>query len=258
METGRQTGLDSFRDWFAAYADQYVIIGGTACDLLMDQAGLDFRATKDIDLVLLTEKLDPSFSQRFREYIESGGYQHIKTGSDQFQYYRFDRPRSREFPYRLELFAPRSSFDLLPPDIIKAPLDIDDGISGLSAILLDDDQVHCILAGVTMIEGLPVLKASCLIPLKIRAWISLVRQKQEGKYVQSKDISKHKNDVFRLSVLLAAGSAAPLPWRLYEELNTFLDVMASEVVDLRACGLAGQEKQVVIDRIRRAYRCEDF
>ena len=44
-------GIENFREWFRGYEDQYVIIGGTACDLLMTEEGLDFRATKDIDFV---------------------------------------------------------------------------------------------------------------------------------------------------------------------------------------------------------------
>ena len=31
------------------------IIGGTACDILMNKANLDFRATRDIDMILLIE-----------------------------------------------------------------------------------------------------------------------------------------------------------------------------------------------------------
>ena len=46
------TGIDRFREYFAAHEDQYVIMGGAACDLLFDSAGLDFRATRDIDMVL--------------------------------------------------------------------------------------------------------------------------------------------------------------------------------------------------------------
>ena len=30
-------GIDSFRDWFRRYEEQYAIIGGTACDLLVKQ-----------------------------------------------------------------------------------------------------------------------------------------------------------------------------------------------------------------------------
>ena len=50
-------GIDSFRDWFRGYEGQYAIIGGTACDLLMSEEGLDFRATNDIDLVLIIERI---------------------------------------------------------------------------------------------------------------------------------------------------------------------------------------------------------
>ncbi|MBC2717822.1 MAG: hypothetical protein HF978_21165 [Desulfobacteraceae bacterium] len=48
-------GLDLFRDYFKDHADQYVLIGGTACDIAMSQMGLDFRATKDLDIVLNKE-----------------------------------------------------------------------------------------------------------------------------------------------------------------------------------------------------------
>ncbi len=29
-------GIESFRDWFHGYEQQYAIIGGTACDLLIN------------------------------------------------------------------------------------------------------------------------------------------------------------------------------------------------------------------------------
>ena len=44
------TGIDSFKEWFKGSEEQYAIIGGTVCDILMTEEGLDFRATKDIDL----------------------------------------------------------------------------------------------------------------------------------------------------------------------------------------------------------------
>jgi hypothetical protein len=39
------------------YGDQYVLIGGTAATLAMEEAGLEFRATKDLDIVLYIEAL---------------------------------------------------------------------------------------------------------------------------------------------------------------------------------------------------------
>ena len=50
-------GLDVFKKYFEAYPDNYVIIGGTACDLIIDDAGFVPRATKDIDIILVVEAL---------------------------------------------------------------------------------------------------------------------------------------------------------------------------------------------------------
>jgi hypothetical protein len=37
-------GLEIFKKHFNNHADQYVLIGGTACTVLMEEAGLEFRA----------------------------------------------------------------------------------------------------------------------------------------------------------------------------------------------------------------------
>jgi hypothetical protein len=56
--TAMVRGLDVFQGWFADYADQYVLIGGTAASLTMEEAGLAFRAAKDLDIVLHVEGAD--------------------------------------------------------------------------------------------------------------------------------------------------------------------------------------------------------
>lgn len=53
-------GLEKFKEYFADHTSQYVFIGGTACDILMDELGTSFRATKDLDMVLIIEALDAS------------------------------------------------------------------------------------------------------------------------------------------------------------------------------------------------------
>ena len=58
-------GLDLFRKHFDSYADQFILIGGTAATLAMEQAGLEFRATKDLDIVLHIEVLNPAFGTAF-------------------------------------------------------------------------------------------------------------------------------------------------------------------------------------------------
>jgi formylmethanofuran dehydrogenase subunit E len=66
-------GIRRFRDHFAGHEDQYILIGGAACELIMDEVGLDFRATKDLDIVLIVEALDPAFSETFWAFIEERG-----------------------------------------------------------------------------------------------------------------------------------------------------------------------------------------
>ena len=83
-------GLDVFRAWFADYPDQYILIGGTAASLAMEEAGLEFRATKDLDIVLHVEALRPAFGETFWKFIEAGGYE-IRQASDAGKpsFYRF-------------------------------------------------------------------------------------------------------------------------------------------------------------------------
>ena len=58
-------GLDLFREHFKDFADRYVLIGGTACDLIMSEVGLQFCATKVLDIVLCIESVDPEFARAF-------------------------------------------------------------------------------------------------------------------------------------------------------------------------------------------------
>ncbi len=44
-------GIEVFRKYFEEFSDQYVLIGGSACDISFRDSGLEFRATKDMDIV---------------------------------------------------------------------------------------------------------------------------------------------------------------------------------------------------------------
>ena len=68
-------GLDSFREKFRDYTDCYTVIGGAACDILMKDSNNNFRATKDIDMIILLEDRYIEFASVFWEYIKEGGYQ---------------------------------------------------------------------------------------------------------------------------------------------------------------------------------------
>ena len=98
-------GIDRFREHFAGHEDQYAIIGGAACNLLFDRVGLEFRATKDIDMVLCVEVVDAAFGETFKAFLDAGGYEARERSDGEKEFYRFHRPKDETYPFMIELFA---------------------------------------------------------------------------------------------------------------------------------------------------------
>ncbi len=79
-------GIDIFREHFDNYTDQYTVIGGFACDLLMSDAGLDFRQTVDIDMVIIVEALTTEFAKAFWDFIEAGAIMPDREAQDSLNF----------------------------------------------------------------------------------------------------------------------------------------------------------------------------
>lgn len=58
-------GLEKFRKAFAEFTNQYVIIGGTACDIAMTGTVVRPRVTHDIDMIVIVENMTEAFGERF-------------------------------------------------------------------------------------------------------------------------------------------------------------------------------------------------
>jgi len=216
------SGINSFKDWFRGYESNYVIIGGTACDLLMGEFGEEFRVTRDIDMVLIVEELNVEFGSLIWEYVKSAGYEQRLKSTGTPEYYRFIRPKSSEFPAMIELFSRRIEGITLPSDAMFTPLPIDDDVSSLSAILLDDEYYNFLRSGATISDGVSVLNATHLIPLKAKAWLDLTERRAKGGHVDSKNIRKHKNDIIRLTTLLSPDTKMVLPDTVASDMTMFL------------------------------------
>ena len=247
------TGIDSFREWFRGFEDQYVIIGGTACDILMTEEGIDFRSTRDIDLVLLIEAITADFGRKFWEFVKAAGYRQCNSSSGVPHFYRFSHPLSEQYPAMIELFTRRLEAIPLPEDAVLTPLPMEDDISSLSAILLDDDYYDFLKAGKTKVAGITVLDAAYLIPFKAKAWIDLSDRKARGEHVDSRDIRKHKNDVFRLTELLYPGTRIPAPASVKADLQYFVSRMSGEDIDLKQLGIVGRTHDEILQELVKIY-----
>lgn len=79
---GMICGIDIFRERFRDFSGSMVLIGGAACDDWFSRVGLQFRATKDLDVVLLLEAVNPGFVAAMRKFIGDGGYEIRQRGGE--------------------------------------------------------------------------------------------------------------------------------------------------------------------------------
>jgi len=130
-------GMDLFCDKLRGFEDCYTVIGGAACDILMSEVNIDFRVTKDIDMILILEDKRVEFGKAFWEFIKEGDYKCGWKNSDNMHFYRFTEPKIG-YPVMIELFSRKQGYHLdVETGII--PIHIDGDTSSRSAILLNDD-----------------------------------------------------------------------------------------------------------------------
>lgn len=246
-------GIDAFKQYFKGHENEYVIIGGTACEILMGQEDLPFRVTKDIDMVLIVESLTKEFGEVFWEFVKEADYQFINKGSGKAQFYRFSNPKSFEFPAMIELFS--KSQDWISKEIENriTAIHIDDDISSLSAILLNDVYYDFLTKGTKLVNGVSILNVEHIIPFKAKAWIDLKQRKENGEQIDSRDIKKHKNDIFRLSLLLVPEKKVILSNTVKEDMSFFISKMTEEEIDPRQLGLPNISKEQVLKMLRQIY-----
>ena len=245
-------GFESFREWFAGFENCYTIIGGTACDLIMSEVVMDFRATKDIDLVLIIDALSPEFGKRFWEYISQAGYEHRNKSTGEPQFYRFSKPTSTSYPAMIELFSRKTDIIVLPQDAVLTPIPLDENISSLSAILLDENYYQFLKAGKYTLNGVTILDAPYIIPFKMKAWLDLTNRRLKGERIDSKNIKKHKNDIFRLSELLSPATKITAPNSVFQDIKLFLDLIVNEDIDLKQLGIR-RTKEEILARFNQVY-----
>lgn len=245
-------GLDLFIQHFEPYAGHYILIGGSACDWQMEQKGLPFRATKDIDVILIVEALSDEFVSHFWQFIKEGEYTISQVGNKK-QFYRFIRPHAEGFPKMIELFCRK-------PDLIKEVegmhlTDIPTGeeVSSLSAILLDDEYYQFALTNTQLINGLHIANEYALICLKVRAFLNNSKRKAEGQDVKSEEIAKHKNDVIRLIATLPPNNVALITDNIKQELKEYINIIRIEAPDvkllLKAQGAASISLEEIIEQM---------
>jgi hypothetical protein len=208
-------GLEIFKEAFEAYSDNYVIIGGTACDITMQGTVVRPRATHDIDMIVIVENMTPSFAKRFWEFVKEAGYRpekrkQIEGEPAKYELYRFVDGKTG-YPEMIELLSRHPDILGEPSNLVIEPLPIDGDVSSVSAIIMDDDFYHFTIKHSKLTDGVRHADSAALVCLKTRAYLNLLQDKAEGKHVNSKDIKKHRSDVLKNVVIITDESiSAPM------------------------------------------------
>lgn len=197
-------GLDKFREAFRDFSDNYVVIGGSACEIVMAGTTVRPRATHDIDMIIIVENMTPEFGKRFWDFIREAKYrpERRRNGdlSHKYEMYRF-LDGQPGYPPMIELLSRHSDSLGEPQGITIEPMSMTEDVSSLSAIIMDDDYYHFTIANSSLTDGIRHANSIALIVLKARAYLNLVKDKANGKHINTYDIKKHRSDVLKNIVI---------------------------------------------------------
>jgi len=254
-------GLENFKFHFRDYPNSYVLIGGAAADIWLHEAGLAFRATKDLDIILVIEALDDKFIRHFWQFIQEGGYQTKQKSSGKPVVYRFISPSKENFPVQLELFSRKPEIQGQFYNAHLAPMPLEEELSSLSVILMNEEYYKFVTENVQIIEDLSLATTKSLICLKARAFLDIRERLNQGKWSGKdersrlkNDLKKHKNDVIRIALLLSADDKVKPADQIKQDMRQFIALLKADPPDYKQLGknfgIGRIEPAQILDQIK--------
>lgn len=183
------------------------------------------RATHDIDMIIVVERMTPQYGERFWQFIREAGYRPEKSKakegeSPKYEMYRFV-DGNPGFPEMIELLSRHPDVLGESKGLTIEPLPIDGELSSLSAIIMDDDYYRFTIEHSRLTDDIRHADSAALVALKARAYLNLIQDKQNGKHVNSKDIKKHRSDVLK-NVVIMTEDEIPAPSSIVECVKEFV------------------------------------
>lgn len=226
-------GLEKFKEHFAEFEDNYVIIGGTACDITLRDTDMRPRATDDIDMILVIEKMTPEFGKRFWEFIELGEYATRERKREEkepvTELFRFINPKDG-FPVQIELLSRYPDVLGEPTGFHLAPIPVGEEIPSLSAILLDEEYYNQVIENSVIEDSVRIANPLSLLCLKVKAFLNLTEEKKTNPNVRSTDVKKHRDDVFKLLAMrIDPFTPVELSKTMKYELTTFVGMIEASL-----------------------------
>ncbi len=224
------------------------------------------QAAKDLELT-------PTSISRASRQLEEMGLLHIRKVGVQRIMQSEDSPKTLFQKAGDKLLNPIKRTVYIPKELVGTEL-LESGYSALAEYsMLNTPNVRCYAAerisqwkdvmtnslqnslkqGKVVVDGVTVLDAAYLIPFKAKAWMDLTDRKAAGEHVDSKNIKKHKNDVFRLTELIDPTAKVVAPQGVYVDIQEFVQRMKKENLDIKQLGLVGRTKEKILEELKAMY-----
>lgn len=227
-------GLDKFREYMSGFRSHYVVIGGVATVLTLEDRGLPARATKDVDMIIICQPESKFYMKRFWEFVKAGGYKLWKPDDKEDThpcFYRFIKPDNREFPIQVGLFSKVPEYVEVPEDVHIVHIPMEGYTSSFSAIIMDEAYYDFAVTHSEIVGDIRILKPEALIVLKAVAFLENQRLKEKGDPVDQKDIDKHKKDVYRLAYVFNGSERFEVNDTIKERLRAFVSEVEKNPID---------------------------
>ena len=187
--------------------------------------------------------------------------QQREKSNDEREYYRFVKPENTDFPHQIELFSRTPDVIVLEGGAHLTPIPVDDDLSSLSAILLNDDYYNYMIEHSQVDDGLHHANIEALICLKAKAFLEIKERIEKGSKEDTKQLRKHKADVFRLTVMLTPESIFELPEIIQDHVNQFAALASPELPDkaiFKEMGIANVDPNNVFEQFKKSFRVNKY
>ncbi len=261
-------GLDKFTHYFKGFQDTYILIGGAATDVWIEESGLRFRATKDLDVILVLEAVSQEFVRHFWKFIGEGKYEIQQKSNGKPKVYRFAKPKNMDFPSQIEIFSrkPDISGDFEKAHL--APIPLGEDLGSLSAILMNDKYYTFTQANSNTVEGLRLATTPALICLKARAFLDIKKRLEKEEWENNnekskleKDLKKHRNDIIRIALILTADDAIQLESPMREDIRECIEATKANPPDYKQLaknlGVSYIDPKKVFQQLHTCFRLDE-
>ena len=153
----------------------------------------------------------------------------------------------------IELFSKQPNNFELKFDTGLTPIHVDESIVSLSAILLNNLYYDSLVKGKRTINGYSIIEIETVILFKIKAWLDMQERKKAGGQVDSKNIKKHKNDVFRLFANVTPSSRMETAEEIQYDISQFIELIREDKPDLKNLGIKGTNFNELMDILESVY-----